>query len=437
MRVTSTWATAPTAELPRDRGKWCSTLVVGDDTTATKTYTVGPVGEEPEDEVTVTRRGSVRLTPGLQVGVADGNVGVPTQLTREQLANDIFITGNLVLDQAAGIGNGLGDLPAGAPATGGDGTGGGGTGGGGGGGGAPPQVGTGPGTGAGQYPPNGAIVVVNPDVDTGGQVVFRGGGCTGNEVLQVLFDGQFDRHDHLRRPGRVRRVDLDPVGTAPGVHALTIKGAVCVLNADITVRGGLAFTGSSSHTTTYVLAGVAAVVVGFVLVVGTRRRHRGVRGRSPPSVERVSFGTDLDERVRLLQGIWLFSTCTDDELGRIAALAEPREAETGDELTRQGEEGVEFFVIVEGDASAAVDGDEVGTIGPGGFFGEMALIDGGERVATVTATSPLKLLVLGRHDFNEMLEVAMPQIAPKLLAVVGARIRAIEDHDQVNATLGL
>jgi CRP-like cAMP-binding protein len=151
----------------------------------------------------------------------------------------------------------------------------------------------------------------------------------------------------------------------------------------------------------------------------------------------VSFGTELDERVRLLQGIWLFSTCTDDELGRIAALAVPREAETGDELTRQGEEGVEFFVIVEGDASAAVDGDEVGTIGPGGFFGEMALIDGGERVATVTATSPLKLLVLGRHDFNEMLEVAMPQIAPKLLAVVGARMRAIEDHDQVNATLGL
>ena len=49
----------------------------------------------------------MRLTPGLQVGVADGNVGVPQQLTREQLANDIFITGNLVLDQAAGIGNGL------------------------------------------------------------------------------------------------------------------------------------------------------------------------------------------------------------------------------------------------------------------------------------------------------------------------------------------
>ena len=151
----------------------------------------------------------------------------------------------------------------------------------------------------------------------------------------------------------------------------------------------------------------------------------------------MTFGADLDERIRLLRGIWLFSTCTDDELGRIAALARPQEADAGSELTVHGEEGLEFFVIVEGDASAAVDGDEVGTIGPGGFFGEMALIDGGERVATVTATSPMQLLVLDRHDFNEMLELAMPQIAPKLLAVVGARLRAIDDHNGVTATLGL
>jgi CRP-like cAMP-binding protein len=120
----------------------------------------------------------------------------------------------------------------------------------------------------------------------------------------------------------------------------------------------------------------------------------------------MTFGSDLDERIALLRGIWLFSTCDDDELARIAAVAEPREA-------------------------------EVGTIGPGGFFGEMALIDGAERVATVTATSPMQLLVLDRHDFNEMLELAMPQIAPKLLAVVGARMRAIDERTGVDATLGL
>ncbi len=118
-------------------------------------------------------------------------------------------------------------------------------------------------------------------------------------------------------------------------------------------------------------------------------------------------------------------------------MAKPREVDAGAELTRQGDEGQEFFVIVAGDASAAVDGAEVGTIGPGGFFGEMALIDGAERVATVTATSPMQLLVLDRHDFNEMLELAMPQIAPKLLAVVGARMRAIDEKTGVASTLGL
>ena len=106
--------------------------------------------------------------------------------------------------------------------------------------------------------------------------------AAGNEVLQVLFDGQFIGTITSDAQGAFAGSISIPQGTAPGVHGLTIKGAVCVLNADITVRGGLAFTGSSSHTTTYVLAGVAAVVVGFVLVVGTRRRHRGVRGRSSP-----------------------------------------------------------------------------------------------------------------------------------------------------------
>jgi len=151
----------------------------------------------------------------------------------------------------------------------------------------------------------------------------------------------------------------------------------------------------------------------------------------------MTFGPDLEERIHLLRGIWLFSTCTDAELDRIGALAQPREALAGDELCRQGEVGLEFFVVVDGSAIATVDGDEVGRVDRGGFFGEMALIDGGERVATVVALSAMQLLVLGRHDFNEMLEVAMPEIAPKLLAVFGSRMRAIEHHDGVVSTLGL
>jgi trk system potassium uptake protein TrkA len=151
----------------------------------------------------------------------------------------------------------------------------------------------------------------------------------------------------------------------------------------------------------------------------------------------VSFGHDLDVRVQLLQGVWLFNGCSDVEIGRIAALTVPRSVATGTEVTREGDPGSEFFVVVEGDAVASVEGKKVGTIGAGGFFGEMALIDGAERVATVVASSPMQLLVLSRDDFNEMLSMAMPEVAPKLLAVVGARMRAIENSTGVQSTLGL
>jgi CRP-like cAMP-binding protein len=151
----------------------------------------------------------------------------------------------------------------------------------------------------------------------------------------------------------------------------------------------------------------------------------------------VTHGSELDDRIALLGAAWLFSACSDDELERIAALASPRVAAAGDEVTRQGDEGDEFFVVITGDAVATVDGDPVGQLGTGSFFGEMALIDGGERTATVTATTDMQLLVLDRHDFNEMLEVAMPSVVPKLLAVVGARMRLLEQHAGVVTALGL
>jgi CRP-like cAMP-binding protein len=138
--------------------------------------------------------------------------------------------------------------------------------------------------------------------------------------------------------------------------------------------------------------------------------------------------TDLDHRVDLLRKVWLFSTCTDDELSRVAGLAVAREAKEGEELFAQGDPGEDFFVIVEGKAEARADGDTIGDLDSGDFFGEMALIDGGERTATVVATSPMSLLVLGRNDFNTMLSTAMPHVAPKLMQVMGQRIRELQQH---------
>ena len=114
---------------------------------------------------------------------------------------------------------------------------------------------------------------------------FRGSGCLANETLQVSFDGHPIGTISADAGGTFAGSITIPPGTAPGAHLLTVQGSVCSFNATINVAGNLAFTGSSSHTETYVLGGIAAVVVGFVLVVGSRRRRNGVRGRHiPPSV---------------------------------------------------------------------------------------------------------------------------------------------------------
>ena len=82
----------------------------------------------------------------------------------------------------------------------------------------------------------------------------------------------------------------------------------------------------------------------------------------------MSFGSDLDERIQLLRGIWLFSTCDDDELARIAAVATPREAELGAALTVQGDEGTEdpsYRGVHEGRSSDRGDGNvSLATPGP-------------------------------------------------------------------------
>ena len=243
-------------------------------------------------KVTTADGSAAQLGPAKSVVVTQGNLGTINTLSYDDLANNIFIAGNLALDLQAGIGRGLLDLPP-QPTTTTTGTGGGGTG-------AKPTVSGGdtnaqitvtanPTVLSEQYPPTTAgIVVDNPNVQAGGEATFRGTGCVANEVLQVLFDNKQIGTITSDSQGSFAGTITIPRGTAPGVHLLTVRGSVCVLNATITVLGGrLAFTGSSSHTSTYVLAGVAAVVVGFVLVIGTRRRRRGVRGRrrslTPPS----------------------------------------------------------------------------------------------------------------------------------------------------------
>jgi hypothetical protein len=95
----------------------------------------------------------------------------------------------------------------------------------------------------------------------------------------VLFDGTPVGTIQANAQGSFAGSISIPPGTAPGTHTITVKGSVCVLEVSITVVP-LAFSGASSHTTTYALVAVAAIVVGAVFVLGSRRRRQTRRRRS-------------------------------------------------------------------------------------------------------------------------------------------------------------
>lgn len=136
-------------------------------------------------------------------------------------------------------------------------------------------------------------------------------------------------------------------------------------------------------------------------------------------------GTRHDPKTDLLAGIGLFSSCGRAQLATIAALTTEVDARPGQVLCREGAGGHEAFVVVEGEAEVSIGGTEVARIGPGGFFGELALLDGGPRVATVAALDRMRLLVLSRHEFRTLVDDT-PGVAWKLLAGVGRRLREVE-----------
>ena len=122
-----------------------------------------------------------------------------------------------------------------------------------------------------------------------------------------------------------------------------------------------------------------------------------------------------DGQVRVLSELGLFEGCSPDQLGFLASFVSITEYATGDTLCRQGTVGQEFFVVVEGEAVVMIDGVEVGTMGRGCGFAEVALVTPeGRRTATVTAATPMTLLVLDRVEFAELLDTA-PIVARRVL----------------------
>jgi CRP/FNR family transcriptional regulator, cyclic AMP receptor protein len=124
-----------------------------------------------------------------------------------------------------------------------------------------------------------------------------------------------------------------------------------------------------------------------------------------------------------LSRVPLFSGCSRKDLQTIARVVKDIDHADGVVIAREGEPGVGLFVIVDGTAEVTIGGSKKATLGPGDFFGEIALLDGGPRTATVTATSDIQMLGLTEWVFRGLMQ-EHPSIAVKTLQQMAARLRS-------------
>ena len=125
-------------------------------------------------------------------------------------------------------------------------------------------------------------------------------------------------------------------------------------------------------------------------------------------------------KIDLIKGVPLFARCSRKELAEVAKLADEIDFGPGKELIREGAFGREFFVLVEGSVDVRKGERRVNQLGPGDFFGEIALIANTPRTATVTTASDVDLLVITSQSFKTLLE-HQPAIATKVLEALAER----------------
>ena len=128
-----------------------------------------------------------------------------------------------------------------------------------------------------------------------------------------------------------------------------------------------------------------------------------------------------DAKIELLKRTPLFAGCSKAELRALASSADELDLREGTVITREGRPGREFFVLVSGTARVTKDGKAIAELGAGDWFGEIALLTDTPRTATITATSPVDVLVITDRRFRNVVET-MPSIALKILASLADRL---------------
>jgi CRP/FNR family transcriptional regulator, cyclic AMP receptor protein len=127
----------------------------------------------------------------------------------------------------------------------------------------------------------------------------------------------------------------------------------------------------------------------------------------------------------VLERVPLFEDLSKSQLRGVRDLAEEVRYMEGASIVREGEPGDSFYVIVEGQAKVQRGDRTLATLVPGEFFGEISLLDGGERTATVVSETPMALLEIKQRPFMKMLG-KQPDIALKMMQGLAARLREME-----------
>ena len=139
------------------------------------------------------------------------------------------------------------------------------------------------------------------------------------------------------------------------------------------------------------------------------------------------------ELSEMLADVGLFSRCTSRQRRAIARHAQIAELPAGVDLIKEGEPGDAMFVIVEGNAIITKDGVELTRVGPGAYFGELAILDGEPRSATVVADTDVKVAVIGIRMFRTLLR-EYSDLAEQLMIFLAGELRAARATPERAAT---
>jgi CRP/FNR family transcriptional regulator, cyclic AMP receptor protein len=136
-----------------------------------------------------------------------------------------------------------------------------------------------------------------------------------------------------------------------------------------------------------------------------------------------------DTKAEELGRLELFRRCRKRDLRMLASIAEDVRFKPGQLLCQEGQHGYECFVIASGEAEVVVAGTRVAEVGPGDVVGEMAIVDGGPRTASVVALTEVHAFSIEKRRFDALLESA-PAIARAMLKQLSTRLRRLDEDMQ-------